>query len=111
MTLKVTIDSSDPLTNSLRVVSAMYDVSLAVSTEPGRPAPAATRRAPSSRGRQTRPGAASKRRKSSKKTTAPGASNTELRSWATQNGYSVSERGRVPAAVIAAYREAHPPVK
>ncbi|MGH3315202.1 MAG: Lsr2 family DNA-binding protein [Nocardioidaceae bacterium] len=32
----------------------------------------------------------------------------ELRSWARAQGYQVGTRGRMPAAVVAAYREAHP---
>jgi hypothetical protein len=34
-------------------------------------------------------------------------STLELRSWARQNGFTVSERGRVATQVIAAYRAAH----
>jgi hypothetical protein len=30
-----------------------------------------------------------------------------IREWAKQNGYAVSERGRVPAAVLEAYDAAH----
>ncbi|WP_456285967.1 Lsr2 family protein [Microbacterium sp. JZ70] len=30
-----------------------------------------------------------------------------VRAWAKENGYSVSERGRVPAAVLEAYEAAH----
>lgn len=30
-----------------------------------------------------------------------------IRSWAAANGYTVSERGRVPAPVVEAYRAAH----
>ena len=30
-----------------------------------------------------------------------------VRAWAAQNGYTVSERGRVPAAVLEAYDAAH----
>lgn len=30
-----------------------------------------------------------------------------VREWAAQNGYTVSERGRVPAAVLEAYDAAH----
>ena len=32
---------------------------------------------------------------------------TEVRAWAKDNGYQVSERGRVPASVIEAYEAAH----
>ncbi|MGB4778813.1 Lsr2 family DNA-binding protein, partial [Microbacterium sp.] len=30
-----------------------------------------------------------------------------VREWALQNGYTVSERGRVPASVLEAYDAAH----
>ncbi|MFE1644469.1 Lsr2 family protein [Microbacterium sp. P01] len=30
-----------------------------------------------------------------------------IRSWAAENGYTVSERGRVPATIIEAYEAAH----
>lgn len=32
---------------------------------------------------------------------------TAVRAWANNNGYTVSDRGRVPAAVIEAYTAAH----
>ncbi len=32
---------------------------------------------------------------------------SDIRAWAKDNGYTVSERGRVPAAVIEAYDAAH----
>ena len=32
---------------------------------------------------------------------------SSVREWAKQNGYSVSERGRVPASVLEAYEAAH----
>ena len=31
--------------------------------------------------------------------------NSAIRAWAQQNGYDVSERGRIPAAVIEAYQK------
>lgn len=30
-----------------------------------------------------------------------------IRAWATENGFSVSDRGRIPADVVAAYEAAH----
>ncbi|QNA93189.1 MULTISPECIES: Lsr2 family protein [unclassified Microbacterium] len=30
-----------------------------------------------------------------------------IRAWANENGYSLSERGRIPAPVLEAYRAAH----
>lgn len=35
-----------------------------------------------------------------------GGSNAAVREWATANGHTVSARGRIPAAVLSAYREA-----
>lgn len=32
---------------------------------------------------------------------------TLIRAWAVENGHTVSERGRVPADIVAAYRAAH----
>jgi hypothetical protein len=34
--------------------------------------------------------------------------NSAVRAWARENGYSISDRGRVPAEVIEAYSAAHP---
>lgn len=36
-----------------------------------------------------------------------GSSATDVRAWATENGYKVSSRGRVPAEVREAYDRAH----
>ncbi|MCW3156621.1 histone-like nucleoid-structuring protein Lsr2 [Micropruina sonneratiae] len=36
-----------------------------------------------------------------------GSPATEIRAWATENGYQVSSRGRVPAEVREAYERAH----
>jgi hypothetical protein len=33
--------------------------------------------------------------------------NQAIRAWASRNGYEVSERGRIPASVVAAFQEAH----
>ena len=46
-------------------------------------------------------GAARKRRRSGQQ------DYSAIRAWAKQNGYTVSERGRVPAAVIEAYEAAN----
>lgn len=36
-----------------------------------------------------------------------GPSTAEVRAWAQENGYSVSDRGRIPADVLTAYEAAH----
>lgn len=36
-----------------------------------------------------------------------GSNTAEIRDWARQNGYEVSERGRIPAEVRQAYEAAH----
>lgn len=37
----------------------------------------------------------------------PGRDTSEVRAWARKNGHQVSERGRIPTAVLAAYDAAH----
>lgn len=48
----------------------------------------------------TRTGSPRKRASSSPETAA-------IREWANENGHQVSERGRIPATVVEAYRAAH----
>ncbi|MBN9157470.1 MULTISPECIES: histone-like nucleoid-structuring protein Lsr2 [unclassified Microbacterium] len=47
-----------------------------------------------------RPSAASKRPNRNPETAS-------IRAWASENGHKLSERGRIPADVVAAYRAAH----
>jgi len=109
--VKISIDSTEPLQDVLRVIGAAYEVTLAVAQEGGRSVPPlveASSRAGSSRrvrGRGTsgRPSAGR-----TKSTGGPAkVSSAELRSWARQNGYAVRDRGRVPAAVVAAHHKAN----
>jgi Lsr2 len=55
--------------------------------------------------------AARKVRRSRGRTTPRRSSNkhdlAEVRAWAAKNGYDVSERGRIAAAVLSAYEDAH----
>lgn len=48
---------------------------------------------------------ADQRRKSSNRRS--GRDTSDVRAWARKNGHRVSERGRIPAAVLAAYEAAH----
>ena len=115
--MKVTIDSSEPLDDAIRVLGALYDVTLVVS--PGvadssgaqdkvaarlvragaRPA---RRGAAQDRAVRTPKGRGGRARKS----VAP-VETAELRSWARDNGYAVSDRGRVATSVVQAYDAAH----
>jgi len=113
--LKVTIDSTEPLADAIRVIGALYNVNLAqvpaatdstttagaaqdqpleaATAKPSRDSRAKTTSAPSRTGRRRR-------------TTA--ASSSDVRAWAAANGHAVSNRGTLPGAVKAAYAEAHP---
>jgi hypothetical protein len=121
-TLKVTIDSNDPLPEALRVLGAMYNVTLVVDSttsmapdavrptngeEPSRrTAKKAARNGRAPKGstpKEGRAAAAGGARRSAGNGTAP-----EPRSWARAQGYQVGKRGRMSAAVLDAYREAHP---
>ncbi|WP_194421863.1 histone-like nucleoid-structuring protein Lsr2 [Microbacterium abyssi] len=44
---------------------------------------------------------------SSRKRSAASPETAAIREWANENGHKVSERGRIPATVIEAYRAAH----
>ncbi len=109
--MKISIDSQEPLEDVLRVVGAAYGVTLTIGH-----AESTTEETPTSarpRGRSRRPRqsntasrAGSNGRGKSAKDLAK-VSNADLRSWAREKGHTVSDRGRVPAAVIAAYREAN----
>ena len=56
-------------------------------------------------GRATRPGG--RRGGSSSSSSSSSADTTAVRSWAKENGYKVSERGRISAEVQQAYATAH----
>jgi hypothetical protein len=110
--VKVTIDSSSPLADALRVVGALYNVNLARVDEPpaivGSKASMASRRS-NAKGNGSGPKTAKKSAPRSavgqRKTTA--ASSSEIRQWASANGHAVSSRGTLPASVKAAYAAAH----
>lgn len=45
--------------------------------------------------------------RSSKRGAAKANDTRAIRAWATENGFNVSDRGRIPADVVAAYEAAH----
>ena len=114
--MKVTIDSSESLESAIRVLGAMYDVTLTVTTQAASPVQKSrtTRKASSSssakRSRTAKPKAAAVSTKGPvrpSKASAANVSASELRTWARANGYQVSNHGRLPGSLTTAYREAH----
>ena len=114
----------------MRVLGALYGVTLVVapdehdattsatktSTKPGRKSankPAGTKktvnRAPAAAKKArplvppTKTTAERPTQKTARRSVDP-PSNAEVRSWARQNGFTVSDRGRLPASVVTAYR-------
>lgn len=45
--------------------------------------------------------------RSARRSTRPRRDTSAIRAWARENGHEVSERGRVPSGVLAAYDAAH----
>lgn len=108
--MQVTIDSSDPLEHALRVLSSLYGVELAVAvSSDAAPAAQATTRPTTRRTvkRAAKKSAGPSTRRSSRSSTKR-SERTDLaavRSWARDNGYQVSDRGRVSNAVLAEYQQ------
>lgn len=109
--MKVTIDSTEPLGDALRVIGALYKVSLTIADDAGAVIPQAadanalssSRRTSSARsrrrGQNTRAGRENRKVES--------VSVAEIRRWALENGHRVSVRGTLPASIKAAYADAH----
>jgi hypothetical protein len=118
--MKVTIDSAESLADALRVVGALYNVTLAEideGTQAGSSEDSANTSGPSAKanGKPSRRVTASKpgRRAAARKprqsaTKATSVSTSDIREWALAHGHTVSSRGTLPAAIKAAYAEAHP---
>jgi hypothetical protein len=130
--MKLTLDSTEPLEDAMRVLGALYGVTLVVSPDEksGTRSANSTASTPQ-RKSASKPASGQKRVNSARSATkkvravAPSAkaatprsrqrtaqrsvdasSNAEVRSWARQNGFTVSDRGRLPASVVTAYRNA-----
>lgn len=95
----------------MRVLGALYGVTLVVSSNNPNPNPnKAARKRTTTLSRKTASKPASRKKTVKKTTPRPtgSPSNAELRAWARQNGFTVSDRGRLPASVVTAYRNAPP---
>jgi len=105
--MQLTIDSKEPLDRVLQVVGSLYGVKLAavrdsVAAKPKSPALPA-------KGESKSP-----TRRTAKRSVRTGGGPTRkpsitdlaaVRSWARANGYQVSDRGRMPSAVLTAYKK------
>ena len=109
--LRISIDSNESLEDVIRVVGAAYNVTLTVSTSNETDTRAPTVAVTAERGGSSRAATVKGARAKSSRRSRPSpqvvkVSNDVLRSWARENGYTVSDRGRIPNAVVAAHREA-----
>jgi hypothetical protein len=108
--LRISFDSTEPLEDVIRVVGAAYHVTLTVLTtnEVGTTSPDAI--TPKGAGGNRAATAKDARAKSDGRGRSTQqvarVSNEVLRSWARENGHTVSDRGRIPKAVVAAHRDA-----
>lgn len=121
--MQLTIDSNDDIQQVLTVVGALLGVQLqaqgdepapvedsyADSTaveEPAVEEAAATE--PVAEPESEEPAAAPRRRRGGRKAAAAAPPSTSaVRAWARENGHEVSDRGRISAAVLSAYEQAH----
>ncbi|MBO0880484.1 MAG: Lsr2 family protein [Mycobacterium sp.] len=104
--MKITVDSSESLDDVLRVVGAAYGVNVGVVESDGAMVaerPSSTRR-PRRAGRTQRASAAARPRR--RRAGASSASSADVRAWAREHGHTVSDRGRLPAPILEAYRAA-----
>jgi hypothetical protein len=105
--MKITIDSSESLDQVLHVVGAMFGVPLQVGAPDGEVAPAPTPAATSTTARRGRGGTARAGRAATRRSRRrPEAEGGSVREWARSQGYEISDRGPIPAAVRTAYQAA-----
>lgn len=105
--MQITVDSSDSLQDALRVVGSLYGVELAVATNDDKPSEPVAQNGTGSRRRSGGRTTSESPRRRSRRASA-GAEKTDLaavRAWAREHGHQVSDRGRVPNAVLEAYKE------
>jgi hypothetical protein len=94
--MQLTIDSNQRLDDVLRVVGSMFNVT--ITTNGG------DSHATQSAGRSRR--SSSSRRSSANRSARRAASPAEVRAWAVAHGHNVNGRGRIPAAIVAAFEAA-----
>jgi hypothetical protein len=108
--VRLTIDSNDNLDQVLKAVGALFGVQV---TADGEPTATPETNAPARRRGGAKKAAAPRGRGRARATGTRAASRTSrpdsgaVRAWARSNGFDVSDRGRIPSAVISAYQEAN----
>ena len=120
--MRLTIDSEDNIDQVLQAVSALFGVQVTTggdtSGADSGSGQSSAASAPSRRGAKT--AKAAKTAKSAPANRGGGRGRTggarvsrsrpdsgAVREWAKQNGFDVSDRGRIPSRVISAYQEAN----
>jgi len=107
----ITVDTKESLDSVLTLIGAAYGVKVGVVGSDGAAAPArataASARRPRRGGRPARTAApvrkTTRRRRGA---AASSASSADVRAWAREHGHTVSDRGRLPAPILEAYRAA-----
>ena len=102
--MQLTIDSREPLADVLRVVGGLYNVTL---TTTDATAPAAEASSSRRGSRRSTPTSTRRRGRQSAAAGASGIDAKAVREWASSNGFEVSPRGALSAAVRQAYQDAH----
>jgi hypothetical protein len=95
--MQLTIDSSQPLEDVLRVIGAMYKVDISAGPTNAK----TTSRTTSRRTAPQRRNASANARRNGKHEAPTSA---QVRAWAVSKGYEVGSKGRIPDSVVAAYR-------
>lgn len=102
--MQLTLDSKQPLTDVLRVVGALYGVTLTADAANHHTADTAVaNRARSARSRGTHSRSTVRGRGG----TSGAASTADVRAWARAHDYAIGVKGPIPAAVVASYQVAH----
>ncbi len=112
--VQLTIDSTEPLESVLAVLGSVYQVDLTAGAQPEASnvsIPASTvkakrsARAPGRAAESSTGSAGGSRRGRSNSQEA--ADSSAVRAWAREHDVAVSVRGRIPASLRSAYRDAH----
>jgi len=110
--VQLTIDSTEPLESVLAVLGSVYQLQLSAgprtdaSTVSASDSTGAGKKVKTSpvAGRSSTAAGGSRR---SRRDTAAAVDPSAVRGWARDNDMAVSVRGRIPAGLLSAYRDAH----